>query len=388
MTTIFNKDKVDILNTDLILGESTGVARYDVVKHSVFEDLTEKQLSFFWLPQEISLALDRVQYQNLSKVEQRFFTENLKYQTLLDSIQGRAPNLALLPLISDVAFETWVSTWAFSETIHSRSYTHIMRNCFTDPAKEFDAIIDNPAIMRRAESISHYYDDLIEKTREYRNCETVLKMLENENHNDELIISTERELLEAKRELMKSFYLCMHCINALEAIRFYVSFACTFNFAEQGKMEGNAKIMKFIARDEQLHLKGTQYVIRLLQSGDEGEEWINIANECKAEATKIFLDVVAQEKEWIDHLFSEGNVPGLNTEILYAYVEYLAYTRMKNVGLDTPFKAGRHPIPFMRKWLNSDDVQAAAQETEIMYLVSQIDSDLTAASYESFKEFL
>lgn len=385
---VFNREHVDIMNEPMFLGSGLGIARYDIQRHQVFEELIEKSLSFFWRPEEISLATDRIQYLNMGDVEKRFFTENLKYQTLLDSIQGRAPSAAFGPIVSDPTLDTWLQTWTFSETIHSRSYTHIMRNCFIDPASEFDQIIDNPAIMKRAESIGKYYDDVLVKIREYEDAkESFSRSSENEFDLDAYSDSISY-VEETKRNLMESLYLCMHCVNALEAIRFYVSFACTFSFAERGLLEGNAKIMKFIARDEQLHLKGTQYIIRQWQTGADGDEWKQIAEELEGEATKIFLDVVEQEKEWVDHLFAMGAIPGLSPEILKTYVEYLADSRMRAAGLKSPFSVRRHPLPWMRKWLNSDEVQNAAQEVEIMYLVSQVNTDLTDDDYNRFGKYL
>lgn len=386
--TVFNREHVDIMNEPMFLGSGLGIARYDIQRHQVFEELIEKSLSFFWRPEEISLATDRIQYLNMGDVEKRFFTENLKYQTLLDSIQGRAPSAAFGPIVSDPTLDTWLQTWTFSETIHSRSYTHIMRNCFIDPASEFDQIIDNPAIMKRAESIGQYYDDVLVKIREYEDAkESFSRSSENEFDLDAYSDSISY-VEETKRNLMESLYLCMHCVNALEAIRFYVSFACTFSFAERGLLEGNAKIMKFIARDEQLHLKGTQYIIRQWQTGVDGDEWKQIAEELEGEATKIFLDVVEQEKEWVDHLFAMGAIPNLSPEILKTYVEYLADSRMRAAGLKSPFSVRRHPLPWMRKWLNSDEVQNAAQEVEIMYLVSQVNTDLTDDDYNRFGKYL
>lgn len=385
---VFNREHVDIMNEPMFLGSGLGIARYDIQRHQVFEELIEKSLSFFWRPEEISLATDRIQYLNMGDVEKRFFTENLKYQTLLDSIQGRAPSAAFGPIVSDPTLDTWLQTWTFSETIHSRSYTHIMRNCFIDPASEFDQIIDNPAIMKRAESIGKYYDDVLVKIREYEDAkESFSRSSENEFDLDAYSDSISY-VEETKRNLMESLYLCMHCVNALEAIRFYVSFACTFSFAERGLLEGNAKIMKFIARDEQLHLKGTQYIIRQWQTGADGDEWKQIAEELEGEATKIFLDVVEQEKEWVDHLFAMGAIPGLSPEILKTYVEYLADSRMRAAGLKSPFSVRRHPLPWMRKWLNSDEVQNAAQEVEIMYLVSQVNTDLTDDDYNRLGKYL
>ena len=364
---VFNREHVDIMTEPMFFGSDLGIARYDIQRHQVFEELIEKQLSFFWRPEEISLATDRIQYLNMSDVEKRFFTENLRYQTLLDSIQGRAPARVFGHIVSDPTLDTWLQTWTFSETIHSRSYTHIMRNCFIDPASEFDQIIDNPAIMKRAESIGQYYDDVLVKIREYEDAkESFSRSSENEFDLDAYSDS----------------------IYALEAIRFYVSFACTFSFAERGLLEGNAKIMKFIARDEQLHLKGTQYIIRQWQTGADGDEWKQIAEELEDEATKIFLDVVEQEKEWVDHLFAMGAIPNLSPEILKTYVEYLADSRMRAAGLKSPFSVRRHPLPWMRKWLNSDEVQNAAQEVEIMYLVSQVNTDLTDDDYNRFGKYL
>lgn len=385
---VFNREHVDIMTEPMFFGSDLGIARYDIQRHQVFEELIEKQLSFFWRPEEISLATDRIQYLNMSDVEKRFFTENLRYQTLLDSIQGRAPARVFGPIVSDPTLDTWLQTWTFSETIHSRSYTHIMRNCFIDPASEFDQIIDNPAIMKRAESIGQYYDDVLVKIREYEDAkESFSRSSENEFDLDAYSDSISY-VEETKRNLMESLYLCMHCVNALEAIRFYVSFACTFSFAERGLLEGNAKIMKFIARDEQLHLKGTQYIIRQWQTGVDGDEWKQIAEELEGEATKIFLDVVEQEKEWVDHLFAMGAIPNLSPEILKTYVEYLADSRMRAAGLKSPFSVRRHPLPWMRKWLNSDEVQNAAQEVEIMYLVSQVNTDLTDDDYNRFGKYL
>lgn len=377
---VFNQNVIDITAQPMFFGEDTGTARFDVYKHKIFEDLTEKQLSFFWRPEEVNVTADRAQYDKLQQFEKRLFTNNLKYQNLLDSIQGRAPGLAFSAICSDVSLETWIQTWTFSETIHSRSYTHIMRNLYDDPSKEFDDIVLNPAIMKRATSISDYYDNLIDSVRHYQNAKEHFK-------SGRFNVDVDGHLEDAMRKL----YLCMHVVNALEAIRFYVSFACTFNFLESyGIMEGNVKIMKLIARDEQLHLKGTQYIIRQIQNGGEGELWQKIAQELQEEANQIFLDVAAQEKEWVDDLFSLGEPRGLNTKNMYAYVDYLTHSRMQSAGLDSPFKGQslKHPLPFMRKFLNSEMVQVAPQEVEISsYLISQIDHDIDQDIHLSFRKY-
>ncbi|AUR86014.1 ribonucleotide reductase small chain [Vibrio phage 1.081.O._10N.286.52.C2] len=361
MKTIFNTDKVDHLDQPLFLGQDPNISRFETTKHSVFEKLTEKQLSFFWRPEEVDLTADAQEFNRMPEHWQHVFTQNLKYQTLLDSVQGRAPNVALLPICSDISLENWITTWAFSETIHSRSYTHIMRNLYTDPSAVFDDIMLDDNIMSRAQAVTKHYDRLIAETQKLDHLRTL-------DIDEAIPLMQETAVKEA-------LYLCMHAINALEAIRFYVSFACTFNFAEQGFMEGNAKVMKLIARDEQLHLKGTQAIISLWQNYKDDPDMARISEALQPQAEQIFIDVAEQEKDWATTLFAKGTVPGLNTEILCDYVEYLTNTRMASAGLNSPYEKRAHPLPWIRKWLNSDAVQVAPQEVEVSsYLVGQINS--------------
>ncbi|AYR04144.1 ribonucleotide reductase B subunit [Escherichia phage moskry] len=391
MSTVFNTQQVDVLNEPMFFGSGLGLARYDIQRHKVFEELIEKSLSFFWRPEEVNLMLDSAQFNKLPQFQQDIFTNNLKYQSLLDSIQGRAPSAVLMALISDPSLDTWVATWTFSETIHSRSYTHIMRNLYTDPSKVFDEIVLDEAIMKRAESIGRYYDDVLIKTREWENAKEIFKCFSENEYDLDAYSNSLMHMEECKHDLMKSLYLCLHVINALEAIRFYVSFACTFNFHKNMEiMEGNAKIMKFIARDEQLHLKGTQYIIRQLQSGTDGDEWVQIAKECEQEAVDIFMEVNSQEKEWAAHLFKDGTCPGINTQSMCAFVDYLTVSRMKQCGLPCPITDAptKHPYPWIREYLNSDLVQAAPQEVEISsYLVAQIDNDVDQNVINSYKKY-
>lgn len=391
MSTVFNTNPVDVLKEPMFFGSGLGIARYDIQRHKVFEDLTEKQLSFFWRPEEVNLMMDAAQFNKLPQYQQNIFTNNLKYQSLLDSIQGRAPSAVLMSLISDPSLDTWVATWTFSETIHSRSYTHIMRNLYTDPSKVFDEIVLDEAIMKRAESIGRYYDDVLTKTRYWENAKADIEYQKEINADEDVIEDAIEHETYWKRELMKSLYLCLHVINALEAIRFYVSFACTFNFHKNMEiMEGNAKIMKFIARDEQLHLKGTQYIIRQLQSGTDGDEWVKIAKECEQEAVDIFMEVNRQEKDWAVHLFKDGDVPGLNTNSMWSFIDYLTVSRMKQCGLPCPITDApvKHPYPWIREYLNSDNVQSAPQEVELSsYLVAQIDNDVDDKVMMSFKKY-
>lgn len=359
----------------MFFGQSVNVARYDQQKFEIFEKLIEKQLSFFWRPEEVDVSSDRIDYNNLPDHEKHIFISNLKYQTLLDSIQGRSPNVALLPIVSIPELETWIETWSFSETIHSRSYTHIIRNIVTDPAVVFDDIVDNQHIIKRAGDISKYYDDLISATSDYHRLGEG-----NHNVNGETITVN-------LRDIKKKLYLCMMSVNALEAIRFYVSFACSFAFAERELMEGNAKIIKLIARDEALHLTGTQHILNLLRTGQDDPEMAEIAKECELECFNIFKDAAEQEKEWAEYLFKDGSMIGLNKDILCQYVEYITNLRMAAVGLEQAYPgASQNPIPWINSWLSSDNVQVAPQEAEISsYLVGQIDNDVSADDLGDFE---
>ena len=331
--TTFSQTKNDQLKEPMFFGQPVNVARYDQQKYDIFEKLIEKQLSFFWRPEEVDVSRDRIDYQALPEHEKHIFISNLKYQTLLDSIQGRSPNVALLPLISIPELETWVETWAFSETIHSRSYTHIIRNIVNDPSVVFDDIVTNEQIQKRAEGISSYYDELIEMTSYWH-------LLGEGTHT-----VNGKTVTVSLRELKKKLYLCLMSVNALEAIRFYVSFACSFAFAERELMEGNAKIIRLIARDEALHLTGTQHMLNLLRSGADDPEMAEIAEECKQECYDLFVQAAQQEKDWADYLFRDGSMIGLNKDILCQYVEYITNIRMQAVGLDLPFQTRSNPIP-------------------------------------------
>ena len=370
----FSKQANNPLQEPMFFGQTVNVARYDQQKYEIFEKLIEKQLSFFWRPEEVDVSRDRIDYAALPPHEQHIFLSNLKYQTLLDSIQGRSPNVALLPLVSLPELETWIETWAFSETIHSRSYTHIIRNLVKDPAQVFDDIVVNEQIIQRADDIARYYDELISATQLWQQLGEGEHRLNNQTVQVSLY------------ELKKKLYLCLMSVNALEAIRFYVSFACSFAFAERELMEGNAKIIRLIARDEALHLTGTQHMLNLLRSGVDDPEMAEIAEECKQECYDLFVQAAVQEKEWADYLFRDGSMIGLNKDILCQYVEYITNIRMQAVGLDLPFQTRSNPIPWINTWLVSDNVQVAPQEVEVSsYLVGQIDSEVNTDDLSDFQ---
>ena len=375
MYSTFSKTPNNQLLEPMFFGQPVNIARYDQQKYEIFEKLIEKQLSFFWRPEEVDVSQDRLDYSNLPEHEKHIFISNLKYQTLLDSIQGRSPNVGLLPLVSIPELETWVETWSFSETIHSRSYTHIIRNIVNDPSLVFDDIVSNDYIIARAEDIACYYDDLIEYTQYYN----LLGEGRHEVNGKTVHIHL--------RELKKKLYLCLMCVNVLEAIRFYVSFACSFAFAERELMEGNAKIIKLIARDEALHLTGTQHMLNLMRSGVDDSEMAEIAAELEQQCFDLFKTAALQEKEWAEYLFKDGSMIGLNKEILGQYVEYITNLRMAAVGLQPAFEsATQNPIPWINAWLSSDNVQVAPQEVEISsYLIGQIDAEVKAEDLGDFE---
>jgi len=369
--TTFNKNINNPLEEPMFLGNSVNVSRYDQQKVAVFENLIVKQLSFFWRPEEIDVSKDRADWEGLTDSEKHIFISNLKYQTLLDSMAARSVNAMLLPLVSLPELETWVETWAFGETIHSRSYTHILRNLFTEPGKVFDDIVVNPAILKRAESISVYLDDVILITQLYQ------------SQGEGIYTVDGKEVVVNRRKLKEKLFLAVNVINALEAIRFYVSFACSFAFTERKLLDGNSKIIKLIARDEALHLVGTQTILNLWASGNDDPEMKEISQELKGEAFDIFMDVVEQEKEWANYLFEDGSMVGLNADILKSYVEYVANQRLVAIGHKAPFETKSNPLPWINAYLSSDNVQVAPQETEISsYLVGQVDANIDDSDFD------
>lgn len=338
------------------------IQRFDTMKYRQFDKLTDKQLGFFWRPEEVDILRDAKDFKDLTSHEQHIFTSNLKRQILLDSVQGRAPTAAFGPIVSLPELETWIQTWTFSETIHSRSYTHIIRNIYSNPSKIFDEMMDISEIVDCAGDISKYYDTLIDYNNNIGTCGT---------YNGDY-------------EHKKALWMALMSVNVLEGIRFYVSFACSWAFAEVKKMEGNAKIIKFIARDENLHLAGTQTLLKLLPKDDP--DFAKIAEETKDEATKLFLDAVEQEKQWAEYLFKDGSMIGLNYQLLSEYIEWIANKRMTAVGLASPYKISSNPLPWTQKWIAGSEVQVAPQETEISaYVIGGTKQDVTENSFSGFK---
>lgn len=364
----FNQNRFNAFEQPMFCGEQVNVARYDQQRYPIFEQLIEKQLSFFWRPEEVDLQRDRKDFLALPENEKHIFLSNLKYQTLLDSVQGRSPNMAFLPIVSLPELETWIETWAFSETVHSRSYTHIIRNIVTEPNLIFEAIIETPEIIERAESISDYYDQLILALQQYQSGPASQQ--------------TREKLKSIKRLLL----LTMVSVNVLEAIRFYVSFACSFAFAESAKMEGNAKLIKLIARDEALHLSGTEFILRQWRTGLDDPTMRELFETEKDTIVSIFKEAADQEKAWANYLFKDGSMIGLNADILHQYIEFLTDERLEALGLAPMYQRTDNPLPWMANWLSNDHVQVAPQEVEISsYLVGAIKSDVDMDALASFE---
>ena len=348
------------------------IQRYETLKYRQFEKLIERQLSFFWQPQEIDIVRDTKDFKDLTKNEQHIFTSNLKRQILLDSVQGRSPNLAFLPLATIPELETWVQTWSFNETIHSRSYTHIIRNVYSDPSKIFDEMLDIEPVVNCAKDISRHYDDLITLSKWY-------DLLGVGTHvvNGETIVV---DLYALKRKL----WMALNSVNVLEGIRFYVSFACSWAFAELKKMEGNAKIIKLICRDENVHLASTQMLLKILPTDDP--DYAIIKEETKEECEAMFLDAANQEKDWADYLFKDGSMIGLNRQLLCEYVDWITHKRMTAVGLKPAGKLLSNPLPWTAKWIAGSDVQPAPQEVEISsYTIGAVNMDVESDTFTGFQ---
>ena len=345
---ILKKSKKSHLLKNMFLDESVDIQRFDIVKYPQIEKITEKQLGFFWRPEEVDISKDKKDFEGLTDHEKHIFTSNLKRQILLDSVQGRAPNLAFLPIASLPELENWIETWSFFETIHSRSYTHIIRNIYPDPSSVFDNMLDVKEILECGNDIAEYYDELIKDNNSTTN----------------------------KMDHKRSLWMCLLSANALEGIRFYVSFACSWAFAELKKMEGNAKIIKFIARDENTHLAGTTVIIKNLLKEDK--DFQKIAKEMEPQAIKLFTKVIEQEKEWAHYLFKDGSMIGLNDSILKEYIEWIGCKRMRAIGLPCPYTVPKiNPLPWTEKWISGGNVQVAPQETEISsYVVGGVKQDV------------
>ena len=374
--TVFNKNKVDAKKQPMFFGAPLGVQRYDSYKYPVFERLAQQMLGYFWRPEEVSLQKDRSDYHDLSPEQKHIFTSNLKYQILLDSVQGRGPGMAFSPYCSLPELEGAIKVWEFMEMIHSRSYTYIIKNVYSDPTEVLDTILDDKQIIKRAEAVTRAYDDFVNAAQEYGSG----RMWE---HNLEKVPAAQDTLYELKRKL----YRAVANVNILEGIRFYVSFACSFAFGELKLMEGSAKIISLIARDENQHLALTQNILKGWKEGDD-PDMKQIAEEEKENIIKMFEEAVEQEREWASYLFKDGSMIGLNDKLLIQYVEWIANKRMKALGFDPIYDVAQrnNPLPWTQHWISSRGLQVAPQETEVeSYVVGGIKQDVKKDTFAGFQ---
>jgi ribonucleotide reductase beta subunit family protein with ferritin-like domain len=374
--TVFNTNKVDTTKQKMFFGAPLGVQRYDQFKYPVFDKLTQTQLGYFWRPEEVSLQKDRADYQTLRPEQKHIFTANLKYQILLDSVQGRGPGMAFAPFCSLPELEGAMNIWQTMEMIHSRSYTYIIKNVYPDPTEVLDTIVDDDRILERAKSVTAAYDEFLQAAQEWGAGNSW-------EHALEQCDSALWELKELKRKL----YRAVVNVYILEGIRFYVSFACSFAFGELKMMEGNAKIIGLIARDESQHMTITQNIIKKWLEGDD-PEMREIAKEEEDNVIEMFKQCVEEEKNWAEYLFKDGSMIGLNDKLLSKYVEWVANRRMKSIGLKPAFDvpASNNPLPWTEHWLNSKSMQVAPQETEVeSYVIGGIKQDVSESTFAGFK---
>ncbi len=374
--TVFNTEKVDTKKQPMFFGKPLGVQRYDSYKYPVFDKLTTQQLGYFWRPEEVSLQKDRGDYQTLRPEQKHIYTSNLKYQIMLDSIQGRGPGMAFIPYCSLPELEACMEVWGFMEMIHSRSYTYIIKNVYSDPSEVFDKIVTDERILERAKSVTESYDDFIQSSQQYGVSDAWM-------HNLEGVSYAKETLNDVKRKL----YRAIANVNILEGIRFYVSFACSFAFGELKLMEGSAKIISLIARDENQHLAITQNILNKWRDGDD-PEMKQIMKEEEEWTYAMFDRAVNEEKKWADYLFKDGSMIGLNDKLLQQYVEWIANRRLKAIGLKPQYdiSANNNPLPWTQHWISSKGLQVAPQETEVeSYVVGGIKQDVKKDTFSGFK---
>jgi ribonucleotide reductase beta subunit family protein with ferritin-like domain len=363
--TVFNRDKVDFTKEHMFFGADQNTQRYDVFKYPEYDKLNQTMLSYFWRPEEVSLQKDRGDYADFRPEQKHIFTSNLKYQTLLDSVQGRGPCLSFLPYCSNPELESCIVAWDFFETIHSRSYTHIVKNVYPNPSEVFDTILEDENIIERAISVTKNYDEFNQIA-------------------DDHFHRGKGSLYDVK----KALYKAMMTVNILEGLRFYVSFACTFAFGELKLMEGSAKIISLIARDEATHLNLSTHILKHWAKGDDDPDFVKIAKEVEPEMYDMWRNCVDEEKRWADYLFKDGSMIGLNTNLLHAYVEFIANKRLKALGMDLIYDRplNTNPLPWTQHWLSSAGLQVAPQETEVeSYLIGGVKQDVSKDTFKGFE---
>lgn len=354
MKSIINKKTVDTTKQPLFFGEGLNLQRYDRYRYKKLFDLFQQQLSFFWRPEEVDLSgKEKNDFISLTDHEKFIFTKNLSYQTLLDSVQGRGIS-HLLTDCSNPEFEAFCRAWEFFETIHSYSYTYIIKNVYANPSEVFDEILTDKEVLKRTTSVTKHYDDLI------------------------------KSFGTSTSDRRKKLYLTLVSINILEGIRFYVSFACNYALAQNKKMEGSAKIISLINRDENLHLAFTQTILKLLRD-NKSEGFQHVVKECEETVINMYADAAKEEMEWAAYLFKDGSILGLNEKILVQYMQHLTNRRMKGIGLQPLFDDCPNPINWISNWTQSKKVQIAPQESELeSYKIGSFEQDMKTMDVDGF----
>lgn len=329
------------------------VQRFEEVKYPKIQKFEELARGFFWVPEEVSLTKDKMDHKEASEAVKHIFTSNLLRQTALDSIQGRAPSQVFSPVISIPELEALVSNWSFFETnIHSKSYSHIIRNIYGVPKDVFNTIHDTQEIVDMASSVGEYYDKL---------------------HSLNSLKEVNPESVDEK-EHIKAIWLALNASYALEAFRFMVSFATSLAMVENKIFIGNGNIIALILQDEILHAEWTAWIIN--QVVKEDERFAQAKHECEQEVYNMYLDVIKEEKAWADYLFSKGVVIGLNSQILKDFVDYTAFTKLKEIGVKYHEEHPKNnPIPWFNKHVNINKKQTALQENESTNYVIGVMSD-------------
>ena len=374
--TVFNTEEVDTKKQPMFFGKPLGVQRYDSYKYPAFDRLTTQQLGYFWRPEEVSLQKDRGDYQQLRPEQKHIYSSNLKYQIMLDSVQGRAPGMAFIPYCSLPELEACMEVWGFMEMIHSRSYTYIVKNVYSNPSEVFDTILRDERIIERASSVTEAYDSFINQAQQW-----------GQSNFWQPDWKESPSAQWSLKDLKRSLYKAVANVNILEGIRFYVSFACSFAFGELKLMEGSAKIISLIARDENQHLVITQNILNNWRKGDD-PEMVDIMKEEEEWTYKMFDRCVNEEKKWADYLFKDGSMIGLNEKLLQQYVEWIANKRIKAIGLKPQYdiSAKNNPLPWTTHWISSKGLQVAPQETEVeSYVVGGIKQDVKKDTFSGFK---
>ena len=335
----------------LVFGDTVEIQRYDNPVFPKYIKWDDRANNLFWRESVIDLSKDKHDFKKLASELKHIFVSNISRQVVLDSKQGMEPLLCFGPIASQPEIQTALTTWTFFENIHSRSYTHILRAIYDNPTPVMDSIMTNEEILKCHKDIGQYYEELDSY---------------NRNHIQGTAYSNEHKL---------AYLKALVAVNALEGIRFFVSFACSFAMAENAVMEGNAKIIKLIAKDEQEHLKLTQLMLADSIKTDPDMRVLFELN--YHDLVDIYNDVVEQEKEWANYLFKDGSMLGLNAAMCHEYIDYLANIRMSAVGLAKRDVSINNPLPWMDNWLDSSRTQNALQETENeSYLMNIIDKDV------------